>query len=355
MTIPVAGPGGPGREPAGSAAPPSPAGGPGRTGVVLRDALPWADCLEVVRTAEDTGYEAVFVPEIAGREAFATLAGFAGATARLRLGTGVVTVGARSPTTTAMAAATVQELSGGRMVLGIGAGSVGVRPAGERAGPASPGSAGPVRAVRDYVRVVRDVLAGRTVEGSGFRLEPTLTRPPPPIWIGALGDRMIRLAGEVADGVILNWCTPERVRAARALAEQGARGAGRDPARFTVAVYVRACLGVEEDVALRALAAMTGQYASYPQYLRQFELMGLGEEARLAAKAFRERRLSEVPEPLVRALTVAGGRDEALARFERYRRAGADLVLCYPVAALDPFSSVLGTVLAAAPSPAVER
>jgi len=83
----------------------------GRTGVVLRDPLPWHDLVEVVEAAEDTGYEAVFVPEIAGREAFSTLAGFAGTTSRLALGTGVVTIPSRSPATTAMAATVIGDAS----------------------------------------------------------------------------------------------------------------------------------------------------------------------------------------------------------------------------------------------------
>ena len=120
-------------------------------------------------------------------------------------------------------------------------------------------------------------------------------------------------------------------------------------------MYVRACLGVDEDVALLALKEMTGRYASLPHYHRQFEAMGLGEEAALAAKAFDGGRIHDVPDGLVRTLTVAGGRAEALARFREFHEAGADLVLCYPVAALDPFSSILGTVLGAAPHPALER
>ncbi|HMC36413.1 MAG TPA: hypothetical protein VKK30_00950, partial [Actinomycetota bacterium] len=71
--------------------------------------------------------------------------------------------------------------------------------------------------------------------------------------------------------------------------------------------------------------------------------------------AIQEGRTADVPDLLVDALTVWGGRPEALERFDAYRRAGADHVLCYPVAARDPYSSVLGTVLAAAPAPAVER
>jgi 5,10-methylenetetrahydromethanopterin reductase len=324
----------------------------GRTGVVLRDPLAWHDVVEIVEAAEDTGYEAVFVPEIAGREAFSTLAGFAVSTSRMGLGTGVVTVSSRSPTTTAMAAATVHDLSAGRMILGIGTGDT-------RALARVP--AGVLELTRRYVQVVREALSGHAVQAEdlfsvgGFRLALSSEYDPPPVWLGALGDRMIRLAAEVADGVLLNWCTPERVAAARRLIEEGAERAGRSPAEVTVAVYVRACLGLEEPVALEALREMTGLYASFPNYRRQFELMGLGQEASLAAKASTGGRLRDVPESLVRTLTVTGGRAEALARFEAFRDAGADLVLCYPVAALEPLSSVLGTVLAAAPSPALER
>jgi 5,10-methylenetetrahydromethanopterin reductase len=325
----------------------------GRTGVVLRDPLPWHDLVEIVETAEDTGYEAVFVPEIAGREAFSSLAGLALATSRIALGTGVVTIPSRSPVTTAMAAATVHDLSGGRMILGIGTGDL-------RAIARTPG-AGVLDMTRRYAEAVRQALSGEAVRpdeafaGAGFRLALRLPSGPPRLWLGALGDGMIRLAGRVADGVLLNWCTPERVAMARRLLAEGAGAAGRDPADLTVAVYVRACLGVGEAIALGALREMTGLYASFRPYRRQFELMGLAEEAAAAASAFDQGRPRDVPETLVRALTVLGGRGEALARFAAYHQAGADLVLCYPVAALEPLSSVLGTVLAAAPSPALER
>jgi len=321
--------------------------------VVLRDPLPWHDLIDAVGMAEDVGYEAVFVPEISGREAFSTLAGFATATTRLNLGTGVVTIPSRSPVTSAMAAATVHDLSGGRMILGIGAGDV-------RAVARMP-AGGVLELTRRYVEVVTQTLSGEAVQAgdlfgvAGFRLELSHGPVPPPVWLGALGDGMIRLAGEVADGVILNWCTPERVASARKLITEAAERAARDPAKLTVGVYVRACLGVEERVALRALRAMTGLYASFPNYRRQFERMGLGKDWARAAKAFEEGRSDEVPDSLVRALTVVGGRAEALARFAAYREAGADLVLCYPVATLEPLSSVLGTMLAAAPSPTLER
>jgi alkanesulfonate monooxygenase SsuD/methylene tetrahydromethanopterin reductase-like flavin-dependent oxidoreductase (luciferase family) len=306
---------------------PEPIAAARRTGVVLRDPLRWSELLQLAAAAEDTAYEAVFVPEIDAREAFGTLAGLAARTSRVRLGTGVVTIASRSPQTTAMAAATVMDLSGGRLILGVGA-----------------GNRGRLELVRRYIGEIRGSRLGFVPEGGH-----------PPIWLGALGDGMIALAGAIADGVILNWCTPERVSEARMLVDRSAQEAGKAPGSVTVGVYVRACLGVEESLAMAALRATAGRYAAIPQYQRQLQRMGLGKEAALAAKAHRAGRPDEVPDELVRTLTVVGGRTEALARFEAYHHAGADLVLCYPVAALEPYSSILGTMLAAAPSTAVER
>ena len=304
---------------------------------------------------EASGYEAVFVPEIEAREAFSTLTGFAAVTSRLRLGTGVVTVQSRTPALAAMGAATVHDVSGGRCVVGVGSGT-GKGAAGLRAPPE--GAPGPVAVVEEYARVVRGALAGDRVESSlfgvpGFRLGLSFgERPPPEVWLAALGDRMVALAGRLADGVLLNWCTPERVVAARRTLAEAAERTGRDPASVTVAVYARGSLGGDEGAAMEGLRAMTGLYASYPAYERQFAAMGFAEEAAAAAAAHRAGRGGDVPDGLVRALTVTGGRAEALARFDAFHQAGADLVLWYPVAAgADPLSSVRETVLAAAPQP----
>jgi alkanesulfonate monooxygenase SsuD/methylene tetrahydromethanopterin reductase-like flavin-dependent oxidoreductase (luciferase family) len=294
----------------------------------------------------------VFVPEIEAREAFGSLAGFAAATDRVRLGTGVVTVQARTPVTAAMGAATVNQASGGRFILGVGAGA----PHGPPGSALAPGGIKPLALVEEYVRVVRAILSGERADSAhlgvrGFRLGMEPGEPPPRVWVGALGDRMVALAGRVADGVILNWCTPARVAAAREILGASAQAAGRNPGDVTVAVYVRACLGIEETQAMPSVRTMTGLYASYPPYRAQLLAMGLGDQAEAAAAAHQAGRPEQVPESLVRALAVIGGRAEAVARFDEFRAAGADLVLCYPVVAgTDPLSSVLGTVLAAAPT-----
>ena len=323
-----------------------PAGPPRGTGVVLRDAVAWDELRTLALTAEDTGYSAVFVPEIAGREAFGTLAGLAATTARIHLGTGVIPMTSRTPVTTAMGAATVQELSGGRFVLGLGTGT--------------PGPGSTLQRLEEYVRVVRGALAGEEVRSEafgvdGFRSALAPETGPPPIWVGALGDRMLELAGRVADGVILNWCPPQRVAEARRRLMESAERANRGPAEVTVAVYVRACLGVEDEVALAALRPMTAQYAALPHYRAQMEAVGLGEEAAVAAAAHQAGKPNDVPETLVRALAAIGGRRDGVDRLKAYRTAGADLVLLYPVAVRDPFGSMMTTMLTAAPELAVER
>ena len=137
---------------------------------------------------------------------------------------------------------------------------------------------------------------------------------------------------------------PSGVASARRTIAEGAEAAGRDPASVTVAVYVRAALGVDDDAALPSLQAMTGLYASYPAYRAQMAAMGFAAESEAAAAAHAAGRPGDVPESLVRALIVLGGRGEAARAFRAYREAGADLVLCYPVGrGTDPLSSVMGT------------
>jgi len=193
----------------------------GTTAVAIRDPWPWPVFSGLTRLAEALGYGGIFLPEIAGRDAFAALSALAGETSTMRLGTGVVPMPSRTLEATAMAAATVHERSDGRAILGIGT------------GPARPG------ALQELEEAVRDLRA--RLGAVGGRDEPTLALPSRvPVWVAALGPKAMRLAGAVADGVLLNWCPPERVRTAVGEIAEGAADAGRDPAEVEVGVYVRA-------------------------------------------------------------------------------------------------------------------
>jgi alkanesulfonate monooxygenase SsuD/methylene tetrahydromethanopterin reductase-like flavin-dependent oxidoreductase (luciferase family) len=306
---------------------------PRGTAVALRDPLPWPAFAAAARLGEDRGYAAVFLPEIAGRDAFAALTGLAGETEALTLATGVVPMTSRTPVVTAMGAATVQERSGGRMILGLGT------------GPTAPGA---LDRLREQVGTLRAML-GHAEGTDGSRLSLALPAPVP-IWVAALGPRAMRLAGEIADGVLLNWCPPERVAQARAAVGEAAGLAGRDPGDVTLAVYVRASVGGDDEAAMAAFRRAAGQYASYPAYARQFTDVGLGPEAEAAAAAHHAGRPEQVPEALVRAIGLVGDPDVARGRLRAYRDAGADLTVVYPVVAGgDHVASLTATVGALAP------
>jgi 5,10-methylenetetrahydromethanopterin reductase len=285
------------------------------TGFAIRDPLPWPALAGIVRHGESLGYAALFLPESSSRDALAALSGLGGETERLLLGSGIVPMTSRRPFTTALGAATVHERSGGRAILGIGTG----RP--------QPGA---LDELRRQVMELRSLLSGEAAGADGRRLMLALPGPVP-IWISALGPRAIRLAGEVADGVLLNWCTPERVAEARALVLQGAERAGRDPLTVTVAVYIRACLGTDDDEALASLRAMASEYAALPAYARALAEMGLAEEAGAAAAARTAGRLEDVPDRLVREVCLPTSATNARERLAVYRGAGADLPIVYPV------------------------
>jgi alkanesulfonate monooxygenase SsuD/methylene tetrahydromethanopterin reductase-like flavin-dependent oxidoreductase (luciferase family) len=307
---------------------------PRGTAVALRDPLPWPAFAAAVRSVEAGGYAGVFLPEIAGRDAFAALTGLAGETSTLTLATGVVPMTSRSPVVTAMGAATVQERSGGRMILGLGT------------GPPAPGA---LERMRAQVGTLRAILDPASEGSGGERLSLSLPAPVP-IWIAALGPRAVRLAGEVADGVLLNWCPPLRVAQARAAIDEAATLAGRDPAAVTLAVYVRASLGGDDGAAEAAFRVAAGQYASYPAYARQFAEVGLGPQAEAAAAAHRAGRPEQVPGDFVRALGLIGDPDLARERLQVYREAGADLAVVYPVVAgAEPLASLTATIRALAP------
>jgi alkanesulfonate monooxygenase SsuD/methylene tetrahydromethanopterin reductase-like flavin-dependent oxidoreductase (luciferase family) len=273
------------------------------TGLALRDPYRWADLAGLARWAEVAGFDTLFLPEVGARDTLVTLGALAGETSTIRLATGVAPLPARSPSLLAMAGATVQERSHGRLVLGLGT------------GPSGPGALGRLRAT---VLAVREAFAvgtgrvGEVVAATSLRLDA-----PPPIWVAALGPRAVRLGAEVADGVLLNWCTPRRVAEARVEIDRAARAAGREPGDVAVGVYVRVALVKGAERTARSMAA---EYAAYPSYGRQFAAMGIDPAD---------------PDGIARELIVSDAA-EGPARLDAYRAAGADLPVVYPLLAPGP-------------------
>src|SRR5580658_2531628 len=191
------------------------------------------------REAARLGFESVWTPALGVPDAFHVCAAWAQDTP---LVTGISVVPAArmwGPLALAWQAATVGEISRGRFVLGIGTGGY---------GPGFWASVGmpdrPIAIMRDYLTIVRGLLAGETVTYSGAVLSvhgaslggPDL--PFVPVQLGALGPQMVRLAGELSDGALLNWATPERIAESRGFLQEGAARAGRDPEEVSLTMYI---------------------------------------------------------------------------------------------------------------------
>ncbi len=179
--------------------------------------------------------------------------------------------------------------------------------------------------------------------------------PEVPIYIGALGPRMLELAGEVADGAALNWCSAERVQWSRERVAAGARRAGRDPGAVRVIEYIRVCVDEDVDAARAALAtAMLGYALTGPRrpkdrgYRLHFTAMGFDPvltelEARRERGEPLEVLARSVPPDLLRTVGASGGAAEAGLAFESLA-AGLDLPIARVVASRDPCVSAAAVI-----------
>lgn len=290
-------------------------------GLALREAVAPARLRAIAQALDAHEGTSLWLPEFALRDSFAQLAYVAGHTRRLRLATGVVPMAARTPVACALAAATIEDLSDGRAVLGLGVshpamtgGWHGVRP----------GSG--LRWTEEYVTVVRQVLEGRVTDLNGTELRSEGfallggARPDVPIVLAALGPKMLELGGRVADGVLLNWTTPSYAEASRARVLDAANAVHGAP---VVGAYVRVAAGPDSARQARMHASFYTQLAAYRQSLLR---MGFEDSPHLAEEAARE-------------LILLGSAEEIADRLGIWRDSGVDPVVVYPVGdetAIDP-------------------
>lgn len=284
--------------------------------------------VERVRLAESLGYDSTWVTHIAGRDSLTVLAAYAARSERIRLGTGVLPIYSRTPVATAQTAATIDELSGGRMVLGLG---VSHRVTVENwYGQAIDR---PVAEMREYVGAVRAMLRGENPPPGGkwptsFHFMGYEVRSDLPIYVAALSPGMLRLAGEIGDGVLLWLCDPPYVRdVVIPEVAKGRERAGKDLDGFDVVPAVPVAVTSDRAATLDRVRGDLVTYLSLPFYRSMLERSGF--EAEIAgfdegiAAGDVERAKSAMSEAMLDSLGGFGDGDDVRAAVNRYLDAGA--------------------------------
>jgi alkanesulfonate monooxygenase SsuD/methylene tetrahydromethanopterin reductase-like flavin-dependent oxidoreductase (luciferase family) len=285
---------------------------------------PYPEFIQLAREVEDAGFSGVFIPE-ANNDALMCSYAVAKATKRVQIGTWIVNIYLREPTLCAAAAEMVQDESGGRFILGLG---VSHRPALEARGIQ-------VGNARDRLRrdtsVIRRTFSGETAMfGMKFR-QP---KKPIPIYYATLALETARLGGELADGLMLYMCTPERMRKSIGAAREAAQKHGRKPSDIAITVGLPTFL--HDDLKQAHAAARKGLafYAALPFYNRLMARGGFEAAANTIMEAAKRNdanaMAAAVTEPMIDALTLSGPASRCLERLEQYRKNGGELPIIVP-------------------------
>jgi 5,10-methylenetetrahydromethanopterin reductase len=315
-----------------------------RTGLLLLPSRPARELVELAVRAEALGYDDFWLAdERFFREAYTILGLAAARTSRIRLGPGVTDPYSRHPALTAMAIATLDEVSGGRAVLGLGAGVSGFRELGVDASRSAV-------AIREAVTLIRGLLAGQTVTLKGEqvsfadgRLDVRAPRADVPIYVASQRDAGCRVAGRVADGAIMQGCVADPlVRFFKDRVAEGAQRAGRDPAGVELVARINVCIADDAAAArdvmrptiVRSLAAQRPDFFTFRT--AGLELPAALREAVLRLAYTHDpapllRLAPLVPDVFVDAVTLCGPPGAVAAGVARLARSGIGQLMVYPL------------------------
>lgn len=304
--------------------------------------------IERVKLAESLGYESVYTTHIASRESLTVCTAYALSTSRVRVGTGVVPIYSRTPATMAQTAATIDDLSDGRFTLGLG---VSHRLIVE--GWHGQSIDHPAKEMREYVAIVKAILRGEDPPAgqkwsSSFHLAGLDPRPALPVYVAALSPTMLRLAGEVADGVMLWLCNPSYIReVVIPEVSAGRERAGKSLEGFDVVAAVPAALSDDVQHARASLRRDLLPYFGLPFYRAMIDRSGFGTDiaAYDAAGGDVEAMQAAISDAFLEELAAIGDESAVKAGVERYRAAGAGSPCVGPVAKTD-FEATLRAAIA---------
>ncbi len=284
--------------------------------------------------ADELGYDSFWLPEAWGYEVFSLLTEIALKTKRIKLGTGIINVFSRSPGLIAMNAATLDEISEGRLILGIGTSSSRVIE-----GFHAREFKKPLTQVRDVIRVVRTLLAGgKLTEADAklndyrpFELAMTPTRHQIPIYVAALKENSIRSIGEMADGWIPTFWPYQEIKQGKNWIAEGAAKAGRDPTEIVTAPFTSAIpLGSElgDAMAKEIIAFYIGGMGDY--YIELLSGFGFADDCKRIDELYKNKSTrgeakDAVTAAMMDALAITGNPKQCIDELQRRREFGIDL------------------------------
>lgn len=315
-----------------------------RVALYLQDAHDLRDGLEYVRYAEQRGFEAVWQAESRlVRDAIVPMAAYAAVTERLKVGSGVINNWTRNIGLLAATFLTLDDLAPNRVICGIGAWwdplaqNVGIQ------------RRKPLTAMRETVEVLRRLLNmervtfhGEFHHVDGIELDVVHGRREPrnvPIMIGATGDKMMEMTGEIADGCVMNYCVPPEYNDnALELLEKGARSAGRSLEDIDRPQLVVCSVDYDHERAIDTTRELLTQYLAQQPHIAKASGVSMDVVAEIqsilgwpATKEQIQKAKHLVPEALIHKITASGTPDEARAKVEEYRKHGCTCPILYPV------------------------
>ena len=308
------------------------------------------DQLALVREAEALGYHSVWTAEAYGSDAATVLAWLAAHTERIKLGSAIFQMPGRSPAMTAMTAATIDVLSGGRMLLGVGSSGPQVAEGwhGQR-------FAHQLQRTREYVAIVRKALARERLTfdgeeyalplpdgpGKALKLMISTVQERIPIYLAATGPRNTALCGEIADGWLPTFFSPEHVGEARGLLEEGAARSGRAiDDSFDIAPNVMVAVDDDLDRARDAMRPVLALYVGgmgsrkknfYNALVRRYGFEEAADQVQaLYLGGKKEEAMAALPAELIDMTSLCGPRERIAERLERYQEAGVGTLVVSP-------------------------
>ncbi|MGB3365729.1 MAG: LLM class flavin-dependent oxidoreductase [Thermodesulfobacteriota bacterium] len=295
--------------------------------------------IEIAQLAEDLGYDSIWVPEMWGRDAFSIIGLLAAHTKKIKLATGIIPIFSRSPAVIAQTIATLDEISDGRMMLGLGT-----------SGPIvienwhGMAYEKPLQRTREYVEIIKMILNSERANYEGeifnlknFRLQFKPVRKSIPIFIAAMGSKNIQLTGEVADGWIPFLVPPEHLEIGMKELLSGAEKVGKNLDQFCISPYIPAAVSSDENLTMEVIKEYIAYYVGgmgtyYHQAMVRYGFKAEADQILEAwGKGDKRGAIESVSQEMLESFSIYGNAEAGQSKIVQYIDSGADLpIILFP-------------------------